>query len=60
MKSDEQPVPLDPTPSAQAALARMRLEFGYRGHVYVCPECRCLHIGRKRKVKRQEARRNVG
>jgi len=43
---------------AEAAQKRMRQRLGFRGKIYLCPHCGFLHLGRDRKTKRQERRRN--
>ena len=41
---------------AENVLRSMRKQ-GYRGHIYVCPHCNLIHIGRKGRVQKQDQRK---
>jgi hypothetical protein len=41
---------------AEPTLKLMKKD-GYRGRLYVCPDCGLMHIGRKRKTTHQDTKR---
>jgi predicted RNA-binding Zn-ribbon protein involved in translation (DUF1610 family) len=42
---------------ANNTLRAMKKMHGFRGAAFVCPVCGLIHIGKNKKVKRQEQRR---